>query len=91
MKRINQSGFSLFELVVIIAVLAIVGLGGWNIYQRSHRRTGEVSTTKVTKTLSSLPVITSSADLDKASQTLDQTVTDSSSDTAQLDNDLASF
>ncbi len=91
MKQTNQSGFSLFELVVAVAVLSIVGLGGWNIYQRSHHKTGEVNATKVAQTLSSVPVITPPTDLDKASQSLDQTATDSSGDTAQLDSDLASF
>lgn len=90
MKRQNHQGFSVFELIVIISVLSIVALGGWNIYHRSHKN-GEVSTTKVTSPLlSSVPVISTTADLDKVSQTLDQAA-DSSGDTAQLDSDLAAF
>lgn len=90
MKRTNQSGFSVFELVVIVAVLSIVGLGGWNIYQRSHK-SGTASISKASETPSSASAITSSADLDKDGQTLDQTPIDTASDTAQLDSDLASF
>ncbi len=72
------------------AVGAIVALGGWNVYQRSHHKAGSVSSTRAPAALSSVPVITTSSDLDKASQNLDQ-MKDSSSDTSQLDSDLNSF
>ncbi len=88
MKRIDQQGFSVFEFVVIAGVLSIISLAGWNIYHRSHQN-GSVTTQRVAKS-NSIPVVSSASDLDKASQSLDQ-LPDSSSDAAQLDQDLGSF
>ncbi len=93
MKRLSQRGFALFELVAIVGVLAIITLAAWNIYQRSHKN-GAVSSSfapPAIKVVPLAPAVTTARDLDKASQTLDQTSLDSSSDTAQLDQDLASF
>jgi len=74
-------------------VVAIVALAGWNIYQRNQEGDSKASTS-VGETVKAIPVapdITSTSDLDKAAQTLDQTQIDNNSDTAQLDEDLASF
>lgn len=92
MKKINQRGFALFEVVAIFGVLAIVALAGWNIYQRSQKN-GAVSSSSASaiKPVPLAPAVTTTSDLDKASQTLDQTSLDSNADTAQLDKDLASF
>lgn len=93
MKRLSQRGFALFEMIAIVGVLAIVTLAGWNIYQRSHKN-GAVSSSfaaPAIKVVPPAPTVTTANDLNKASQTLDQTSLDSNSDTAQLDQDLASF
>lgn len=92
MKKTNQRGFALFEAVAIFGVLAIVALAGWNIYQRSQKN-GAVSSSAASsiKSVPLAPTVTVASDLDKAAQTLDQTQLDTTSDTAQLDKDLASF
>ncbi|MBI2592028.1 hypothetical protein HYW36_00960 [Candidatus Saccharibacteria bacterium] len=93
MKRLPQKGFALFEMVVIAALLTIVVLGGWNIYERSQKP-GSVSTSKTTslKAIPEAPAeLSSTADLTKASETLDEVSLDSDSETAQLDKELASF
>lgn len=90
MKKLNQKGFAVFELVVIVGVMVIVALAGWNIY-RLQQSNGSVSTTETVKAVPSAPAIISTSDLNQATTTLDQTQLDSSADTAQLDKDLASF
>ena len=92
MKRFSQKGFALFESLVIVGVIAIVAVAGWNIYQRQQKNGSISSTTeKTVKVVPGAPAIASVGDLDKASQALDQTQIDTVSDTAQLDSDLASF
>ena len=94
MKRVGQKGFALFEAIVIVGVVAIVALAGWNIY-RLQQNNGSVSTQRTSNAslqpIATAPAISSTKDLDIAAQTLDQTQIDSSADTAQLDKDLASF
>ena len=89
MKRL-QHGFALFEGLVIFGVLAIIGLGGWNIY-RQHQKPGSTTVTRVSQTIAVAPSISSLTDLDNAGRTLDQTSLDDSSDLSQLDQDLAGF
>jgi prepilin-type N-terminal cleavage/methylation domain-containing protein len=91
----NQRGFSAVELVIVIAVLAIVGLVGYRVISG---RSTSTSTTKsaatsenATASVSSAPAIKSTSDLDKAQQTLDQNdpATSNASDSNQLDSSLS--
>lgn len=93
MRRFNQRGFTLFETLVIVGVIAIVAAAGWNIYQRQQKNSSAstASTGETVELVPSVPSVSTVADLDKAVQTLDQTQIDTSVDTAQLDKDLASF
>lgn len=93
MKRFTQKGFALFETLVIVGVIVIVAAAGWYIYQRQQKNdsAGTASTSKTIKAVPTAPAVTTAQDLDKAVQTLDQTQLDATSDTAQLDKDLASF
>ena len=92
MRRFSQRGFALFEGLAIAGVAAIVALAGWNIYQQQQTNgSTTISSEKTVKLVPEAPAVASVSDLDKASQTLDQTQIDSVSDTAQLDKDLASF
>ena len=92
MKQFSQKGFALFEALLIVSVVAIVALAGWNIYERQQKNgSGGSSIEKTVKVVPGAPVVATASDLDNAAQTLDQTQIDTASDTAQLDSDLASF
>ncbi len=92
MKRFSQRGFALFEALVIVGVIAIVAVAGWNIYQR-QQKPGSVGNApaKTIKIVPKAPAVANAGDLDKANQALDKTQIDTVSDTTQLDKDLASF
>ncbi len=94
--RKSQTGFSVFELVIIIVVVAIVGLASYVVYNRQHNKTvttGPATSTSTASTVPSAPTINSTSDLDKATATLDQVdpSTSNSSDSSQLDSQLAAF
>ena len=91
MKRVGQKGFALFEAAMIVGVVAIVALAGWNIYRLNQKDNSTAPAAQTVKVVPLAPDITNVGDLDKAAQTLDQTQIDTVSDTAQLDKDLASF
>ena len=92
----SQRGFSVFELVTICGVVLALGLLGYIVYSRQNSNDNVGTENAQTQTVSdvpSAPAISSSADLDKASDTLDQIDLDSSNtnDTSQLDSQLAAF
>lgn len=96
MRKTDQRGFAFFELLVITGLLVIVALAGWNIYQRSQKNEtatspSSSSSVSVLKDVPQAPDVAATSDLDKASQTLDQTQIDSDSDTVDLDKELSSF
>ncbi|MBI2588744.1 hypothetical protein HYW35_00835 [Candidatus Saccharibacteria bacterium] len=93
MKKTNQQGFTFFVVVILAGVLAIIVLAGWNIYQRGQKNEAVSSSVGASaiKAVPLAPALSTASDLDKAAQILDQTVLDSDYDTAQLDQDLASF
>ncbi|MDB5161386.1 MAG: hypothetical protein JWO96_766 [Candidatus Saccharibacteria bacterium] len=93
----KQAGFAFFEVILVIAIAAIVGMIGLKIYSaRSGNtvssRSPSSKTTDVSKTSSSVspaPVVQSTTDLDKAQATLDQNdpSTANQADSSQLDNE----
>ncbi len=98
----KQSGFSAVEALIVIVVVGLIGFIGYSVYNSNHTKTtnNAVSTTSSTTTstakandVATAPNISSTADLDKASATLDQTdpATSNSTDSSQLDTQLASF
>ncbi len=95
MKRLNQSGSSAFELIVLLAVLAIVATTGVLVFNRRNSPAATTSATATTKqaSVSSAPAVNSASDLNKASATLDQNDPGSanSSDSAQLNSQLAGY
>lgn len=94
MTKRNSGGFSVIELLVIVAVVAIVGLLGYTIYNRQHKTTPAPPVgSKSNTTTASAPQINSTSDLDKAQAALDQTDPGSSNsnDTSQLNSQLSGF
>lgn len=97
--RVNQSGFSAVELIIILVVVGALGFVGYTVYNRQQDNKTD-STSQQTKEESatasdvrSAPEIRSTSDLDKASATLDQTDPGGSNNTdaSQLDSELSAF
>lgn len=79
MKKSNQRGFALFELLLVIAIVAAVALVGVRVIgnhkntQASSVKSGDVSSqSKESTTAATVPEVTDKADLDKAATSLDQ-------------------
>jgi prepilin-type N-terminal cleavage/methylation domain-containing protein len=100
-KHRPQSGFSVVELAIVLAVVGLLGFVGYSVYNRSNAKTADDSTTNraaspqsaKTNDVASAPDVSSTSDLDKASAALDQTDPGGSNtaDSDQLDSQLNSF
>ncbi|MFZ1812255.1 MAG: prepilin-type N-terminal cleavage/methylation domain-containing protein [Candidatus Saccharimonadales bacterium] len=86
-SRRLSAGFSIIEVVLVLAVIVIVGLVGYNLYTMQQSRS-EQATSNQQKAAAMPQSITSTADLDASAKALDATQLDSTADTATLENDL---
>jgi prepilin-type N-terminal cleavage/methylation domain-containing protein len=96
--RNNQSGFSVIELAIVLAVVGVLGFVGYNVYNRSHNATTTASTSTpapsstvqspIASNVSSAPTISTTSDLDKSAAMLDQNDPGSanSSDSSELNS-----
>lgn len=105
MRQLNSRGFSALEGLLVIAVVVILGLVGYNVYNRQHKADDTATTASQPSTTSNGGSATASdvasgpsdikstSDLDKAAATLDQTDPGGSnnSDSSQLSSQASSF
>lgn len=93
--RTSQSGFSIIELIIALAILGVLVFVGYIVYDRQNDKTADNrDTTSQSATKSDLPTapeVTSTSDLDKAATVLDQTDTSMDDDSEELDAQLQSF
>lgn len=94
--RTNQSGFSPVELVIVIAIVAVLGFVGYSVYDRQSSKTADVTGTSQSATASDVapaPAVSSTSSLDEAAATLDQTDPSgtNNTDASQLDAQLTNF
>jgi prepilin-type N-terminal cleavage/methylation domain-containing protein len=96
--RTKQSGFSVVELLIVVAVVAVLGFAGYSVYSRQQKADNSVASQASSQSdkaddVASAPNVSSTSDLDKAAATLDQTDPGGSnnSDASQLDSQLANF
>jgi Tfp pilus assembly protein FimT len=87
--RNNQDGFSAFELVLLIVVLAVLAVGALRVMNSQHGTTvssNSVTTAGATKA----PAVKDTKDLTTAENVLDQNdpANSNSSDSKQLDSQL---
>ena len=98
----NQSGFSIVELLIVVAVVAVWSFIGYAVYDRQQGKTtnpGSNTTQQTTNQSStandvkSAPEINSTDDLDKAEAILDQTNPNGSNnvDANQLNSKTSAF
>lgn len=87
----RQSGFAVFELVLVVAVAALIGFVVIQA-QASKRKASQPVTVQTVPPLQSedtVPAVNSAADLNKAEAALDQANLDFSNDQAELDSQSA--
>ncbi len=77
----NQNGFSIFESLLIVAVLALFGFIGWRVYQANK-------SVESTDTTTSQKPIEKAEDLDRTVDELNSQDIDKELDTSELDSAL---
>lgn len=89
MKRVH--GFSIVEVLIVVAVLVLVGLVGYNLYSMQQARSDSAADQQaVAKETPEAPTINDTSDLDKATATLDQIDPEANDlESAQLDSEAA--
>lgn len=88
MTRTHNTGFSIVELAVVVVVVSLIGFLGYTFYAKQQTK---VASTTPVATVPAAPEINTAADLTTAEKALDSTAGANSSDSAQLDSELANF
>lgn len=84
----SQSGFSLIEGILIIALVALVGFLGWIFYQNTQQPAPQTDT-KTSQENSSVPAVNNSSDLKAAEEHTQGTDIDKQLDTSEIDAALS--
>lgn len=60
-RQNNQSGFGIIEIIIVVAVVAALGFGGWAVYRHARKTTttNTHATTSSTTTTTTTPTVTS--------------------------------
>lgn len=93
-KSIKQSGFSIVEAMIALAVVGVIGAIGYAFINNSNASRVSAPTSQENvqyseRSTPAAPAIEKTQDLDKASATLDQI--DPTSNTADLDTEMSKF
>ena len=96
MKANNyRSGFSIIEIIIVVAVVALGGALGYTYLNAQHKTaTKDVSTQSAVATDVKLaPTVSGTSDLDVAATTVDQTdpETSNSADLNEFESELGDF
>ncbi len=89
MKRV--SGFSAVEALIVVTLIVLVGLVGYNLYSMNVARNDNAAEQQaIADQVPEAPVINSESDLDSAAETLDAVDVDQNQeDLQQLDTETA--
>jgi len=92
MSHSSQSGFSIIELVIIVAVVGLGGFLGYTYFAKQKAQVADTASSQArTADVSAAPAVNTTADLTTAEKALDATTVGSTSDSSQLDAELANF
>ncbi len=94
----SRSGFSVVELIIILAVIGVLGFAGYRVYNSQDKKPATDTNSQAAEEsptandVKSAPEIKTSDDLSKAEEALDQTDPDSSNtDASHLDSEVSAF
>ena len=88
----SKSGFSIIELVIIVAVVGLGGFLGYTYFANQKAQVVDTASTQArTADVPAAPVVNTTADLTTAEKALDGITVGSTSDSSQLDSELANF
>lgn len=88
----NKNGFTIVEIVILIAVLAIIGALGYMAYNNLIAGNSTNSKDAASSNQTVAPVVVkSSSDLEKVTKELDAMSLEDSDSTSQLDTAASSF
>ena len=85
--KLNQRGFAHLALVLLFLVLAVAAFAGYKVYQ-DRQDTTQASKTSTAVTGAQVKVINSKADLDSATNQLNNTSVDSDLNPDDLNSDI---
>lgn len=92
MSHSSQSGFSIIELVIVVAVVTLGGFLGFTYFAAQKAQVADTATSQArTADVPAAPVVNTTADLTAAEKALDSITVGSASDSSQLDAELANF
>lgn len=83
----KNAGFSLVEVIIVIAFIIVVGLAGWLVYHRNHK-TPSAQIQSTSATLSNIPAATPASATDN--QSLNQDLSNINGTLSQNSQDLNS-
>ena len=91
----KQHGFSVIEVVIVLAVVAVIGLVIYNVATRTqdaNQNTQDTVSTAEPAALPAAPEVNSTSDLDAASETLDKIDPDQNdAGVSDVDSELSNF
>lgn len=89
MKANNNSGFSVVELLLIVAIIAVLGFVGWRVWDAQNKPVANQTNQSQS---SDAPLINKASDLDEASKAVDNVdLSDSDQDLTNMQKDLDSL
>jgi len=82
----SKKGFTIVEVLIVVAILAVIGLLGWTYYNKFFGSdTGsQESSTNTTTSSTTMPEVKSSSDLQKAADAVNAIDVDGSVDTSDI-------
>lgn len=81
-------GFSAVEIVLVIVVVALLGFIGYRVWSANNVDTAQQAAPTASQTAGEAPQINNASDLNKASETLDNTNVNGNS-SGQLESELS--
>lgn len=81
----NRKGFTIVEVLLVVAVLAIIGLLGWTYYNKFFGSDTNSQGSSETTSSVTMPEVQSSSDLQKAADAVNAIDVDASVDTSDMD------
>ena len=92
MNYSSKLGFSIIELVIVVAVVGLGGFLGYTYFAKQKAQVADTASSQArTADVPAAPAVNTAADLTTAEKALDSITVGSTSDSSQLDAELVNF